>query len=135
MIKTQILWWKTKNQVWKKYINALINIFMNFPQWPIMKYPSKTSERNFIGIILSDEHTLKSFGNWHTRFVILGITFRFTYGELDLYHNKVKFQNIMTRLSENFLVTRYTYNNDDSNFWEKSSFDSKTKIVLWINYQ
>ena len=95
-----------------------------------MKYPSKTSERNFIGIILSDEHTLKSFGNWHTRFVILGITFRFTYGELDLYHNKVKFQNIMTRLPENFLVTRYTYNNDDSNFWEKSSFDSKTEIVL-----
>ena len=129
MIKTQILWWKTKNKVRKKYINAVINIFMNFPQWPMMKYPSKTSERNFIGIILSDEHTLKSFGNWHTRFVILAIKFRFICGESDLYHTNVKFQNIMTRLSENFLVARYTYNNDDSNFWGKSSFNSKTKIV------
>ena len=46
-------------------------------------------------------YSLQSFGNsWgnsYTRFVILDIRVRFTYGKLDLYQNIVKFQNISTK--------------------------------------
>ena len=39
-----------------------------------------------------------SWGNSCTKFAILDITFRFTFGESDLYYNIAKFQNIMTKI-------------------------------------
>ena len=69
--------------------------------------------------------SLKSFNNsWansYTKFVILYIKVRFTYGKLDLYRYIVKFQNTLAKIAWKFFFCLCTFNHD-SDFWKKRSF-------------
>ena len=100
---------------------------------------------NFIKSL--SESLCKSWNNWHTKFVILDVKFRFTWVESDLCWNIVKFQIIMTRAlaslfgkltlkvlrflgqALSFILSRYP-NHSTLSFWKHSFMPFNFSLVL-----